>query len=398
MTANPDVPTNEYLSSTRSVLRAGKKLQEALKAKASEEGNLKKKDSAIRLLEQAGRQHDLGAQSYRAFMFKEVQGQPTTELPVTPQSAKDLFASVLNDLQVASVYIAAGQNIGETPEPPKPALLTNALHRLEDTTIKIEQSLASSATEGKIPSSFGFVEGKVELPVVSSADAESAAATFETRSAETLKAVVDEAEGVVTLIIDYLKKLGPEKVLAALQSLGGPLAEVPALIGKLIKQGMEKMESAVNALIKLLGNDAVAKIKDEIVKLWNDVTGGGIVSYLLGKAFAVETTTEKIKNILKLKALNKDKLDQASNDLAQLLLPYKNDLAIAKKATQAISFSAAVLLVIPIAAPKVALLAAFAYGLVLSGVVLVGSDYADSGGILRRVRGVGEIANSLVPS
>jgi len=393
MSANRVVSTNNYLSSTKSVLHAGKELQKALKANAP----LKKKENAMRQLEEAGQKHDLGAKSYRAFMFTEAETESITDKAPSPQTSTDLFASVLNDLQVAGVYIAAGQNVGETNEPPKPALLNDALNRLQDTTTAIEQSVTGPVAQGNIPSRYGFVEDKGELQAVSSADLKSAITTFKTTSDKTLKEVVDEAEDVVTLVIDYLKKLGPEKVLAALQNLGGPLVEISTSIGRFINQGIEKIKSAVNALLELLGNSALAEIKDEIVKLWNDVTGGGIVSYLLAKAFAVKTTSENIEIILKRDGLDKDKLDQASNDLTQLMFPYRNDIAIAKKATKAISFAAAVLLVIPIAAPKVALLAAIAYGLILSGVVLVGIDYADSGRILRRVRGVGEIANGLLP-
>src|ERR1700694_1253875 len=102
MSANRVVSTNDYLSSTKSVLHAGQELQRALKANAP----LKKKENAIRQLEQAGQKHDLGATSYRAFMFTEAESEPIADRAPGPQTSEDLFASVLNDLQVAGVYIA----------------------------------------------------------------------------------------------------------------------------------------------------------------------------------------------------------------------------------------------------------------------------------------------------
>jgi len=386
--------TNQYLSSTKSVLQAGRDLQKALTAKKG----LQEKNSALTKLAEAGAGHDVGTKGYRAFMFSEAESEGATEPTHRIQAAENLFASTLSDLEIANVYLAAGQNIGETGEDPKPYLLDDALNRLEYTTDKLEAFLAGSETQGTGIARYGFAEAPAEAD--SSSEKLSAIDAFSARADVTLKLLVDQAGEVVTTVIDDIKrlldKISPAKLLEALEGLGAPV-EFPKLIGKFIQQGIEKIASAINALVEFLGSDAVTKIKGEVVKLWNDVTGGGLVVSLLNSILGIQKTKDNITEVLKLEGLDNDKVNGATDDLSKLALPYANDMAMAKRAVKAISLAATILLVIPITGPKVALFAATSYGLVLSLVVLVGTDYADSGRILERVRGVGEITNSLRP-
>jgi hypothetical protein len=386
--------TNQYLSSTKSVLQAGRDLQKVLAAKKG----LQDKNSALAKLTEAGAGHDLGSKGYRAFMFRETVSEGVPEQTHRIQVAENVFASTLNDLEVANVYLAAGQNIGETGEDPKPYLLDDALNRLQSTTEKLEGFFASAETQSAGIARYGFVEAPPEMD--SSSEKPSAIDAFSARADATLKLLVDQAGEVVTTLIDDIKrlvdKISPAKLLEALEGLGAPVA-FPKLIGNFIQQGIEKIASAINALVEFLGSDAVTKVKDEVVKLWNDVTGGGLVVSLLNGIFATQKTKDNIAEVLKLEGLDNDKVNRATEELSGLALPYANDMAMAKRAIKAISLAATILLVIPIAGPKVALFAATSYGLVLALVVLVGTDYADSGRILKRVRGVGEITNSLRP-
>ncbi|MCU1267253.1 MAG: hypothetical protein JWM21_3571 [Acidobacteria bacterium] len=397
MTTDRLASTNEYLASTKSVLLAGRELQAALKTKE----NLNKKNSAITHLAEASDQHDVGTTSYRAFMFSEIESEESTDQPVSTPVAENLFANVLSDLEVANVYITAGQNLGETNEDPKPHLLDDALNRLGDTTTTLESFLTGSDLPGAGTVRYGFAETDVPVEALTSPDKKSAISSFESGAEKALKLIVDEAEDVVTAVIDDIKKLlekiSPAKLLTALEGLGGPLAEAPRLIGQFIQLGIDKIRSVIKTLMDLVGSDALREIGREVVQLWRDVTGGSLVGNLLSNLFAVQKTKDGIGEIIKIDGLDKDKVDKGTNDLAQLALPYQNDMAMAKKAVKVISLSATVLLVIPVAGVKVALLAAAAYGVVLSAVVLVGMDYSDSGRLLKRVRGVGEIANGLRP-
>ena len=390
--------TNEYLLGTKSVLQAGRELQKALKTKA----NLSKRNSAITRLAEAGQKHDIGTKNYRRFMFGEKEEKETTEQGESTDVAENLFVNVVNDLEVASVYIAAGQNLGETNEEPKPYLLDDALNRLGQTTTGLETFLTGSQMQPTGVVRYGLVETAAPVESLTSSDMQSAVRTFKSRGEETLQLIVSEAEDVVTTLIDDLKKLldkiSPANVLAILEGLGGPLGEAPKLIGQFIQLGIEKIKSVMKTVNDVLGSDILKKFSAEVAELWKEITGGGLVNSLLRKVFGVEETSGGIEEILKLESLDKGKVDQGTKALAELALPYRNEMAMAKKAVKAISLSVAVLLVIPVAGTKVALLAATAYGLVLSLVVLDGMDYTGSRGLLTRVHGVSEITDSLRPS
>jgi hypothetical protein len=149
-------------------------------------------------------------------------------------------------------------------------------------------------------------------------------------------------------------------------------------------------------MTRLIGNDAIKKIKDKVEEIWKN-REKGIGVGLAGKLIGVETTRAGITAILSAKGIDRAIVDQGSNELARLLTPYTNNMLIAKKIVKAISFGSSVLFLTPIAAQHIALFAASSYFIILASVILIAMDYADSGRILRFVRGVGEIANSLRP-
>ncbi len=70
---------------------------------------------------------------------------------------------------------------------------------------------------------------------------------------------------------------------------------------------------------------------------------------------------------------------------------------MAERMAAAVTFGGFALTLTPLAGPSPALLTAFAYLLILAAVLLIGMDYADSGRILQRVRGVREIAEGVRP-
>jgi hypothetical protein len=114
-------------------------------------------------------------------------------------------------------------------------------------------------------------------------------------------------------------------------------------------------------------------------------------------AFGVEATRTHIAEILGSEGLERAALDEASNALSQLVIKFKENMAMAQGLTSAVTLAGTLLALTPLAGPELALVTASAYVLILAAVVLIGMDYADSGRILQRVRGVGEIADSVRP-
>jgi len=390
MTSNHSVLTSDYLLSTQSVLNAGKRLRNLIDA---DRATL---EYAITRLERAAQQHEDGGTGYRAFMFSELETATEADKAMRERLTEDALASVLADLQVANVLIAAGQTLGETGERAEPRFLNEALLRLENTTRTIEQSLASPLAEGVEPGRFGFAEEVAAPEAVQSADLPSAIETLKSRSDETLTALVNEAQGVMTSVLTALDKIDKAKVTAALSNLGFQVQALPR-VGRLFRQGVEKLEGAIDALIRLLGSEALAQIKAKVEEIWQKVKEGEYVAQTLKWAFGVEATRTHIAEILGSEGLERAALDEASNALSQLVIKFKENMAMAQGLTSAVTLAGTLLVLTPLAGPELALVTASAYVLILAAVVLIGMDYADSGRILQRVRGVGEIANSVRP-
>jgi hypothetical protein len=395
MAATHAVSTGRYLFNTSAVLTAGRLLQDALSA----EFDVDTLDYAATQLSEAAKSQGSEAKSYRAFMLSELKVTAVAATEKKERIGEDVIGSVLVDLQIANVLMAAGNAVGEVDGKAQPELLDQALNDLDQTQPVIARELASPLAKGTMAGRFNFsgtVAGKEEEKVFQSANPDSAVQTFKKVSDETLEQLVTGVYEVAVGVVDALKKLSPEKVLDALSQLGGPVKAISGMARRLISQGIQKMKQAINDLTNLIGNDAIKKVKDKVEEIWRNHEQG-IALGLLGKIIGVETTRATITNILGTKGIDKTLTDQGSTDVARLLAPYRNNMLIANKIVKAISFGSSLLLLTPITGPKIALFTASSYLIVLASVILIAMDYADSGGILRLVRGVGEIANSLRP-
>lgn len=376
----------DYLQNTQAVLRAGRELRKALGADWATLGD------AISRLEQTAQQHETGGMGYRAFMFSELETTTEADKVTRERMTEDVLVSVLTDLQVANVLMAAGQALGETGKKAEPRLLDETLLRLDNTTRAIEQSLA----QGVKPGRFGFTEEAASPEVVRSADLPSAIETCKRRSNETLDILVSEAQGVVTSVVTALSKLDEKEVLEALSKLGVEVKELPK-VGRLFRQGIEKLKGAIDTLTRLLGSEALVRIKAQVEQIWQEVREGKHVAQALKWAFGVEATQALIAKILSSEGLQQEALDQASNALAPLATTFKEKMAMAKGMASAVTLGGTLLALTPLAGPGLMLFTASFYMGILAAVVLIGMDYADGGRILLRVRGVGEIISSARP-
>lgn len=389
MATNHAIHTSDYLLSTESTLHAGRRLRNVLDADPATV------EYAVTRLERAAQHQETGGTGYRAFMFSELDSTPEAEKATRERLTQDALASVLADLKVANVLMAAGQAVGETGERAEPRLLDEALLRLETTTRTMERSLATPLAVGTQPGRFGFAPEMTGEEAIPSADLPSAIETFKSRSDETLEMVVKEAQGVATSVISALSEIDEAKVVTALSKLGLQIQELPK-VGRLFRQGVEKLEQAIDALIHVLGSEALDQIKARIEQVWERVKQGEHVAQVLEWAFRVKATQTDISHILQSENLTLQRLDDASHALTPLTVKFRDTMAMANDLLTTVTFAGTVLILTPLAGPNLALLTAFIYLMVLAAVVLVGMDYVDSGRLLQRVRGVREIAQSLV--
>lgn len=388
MTKTHAASTGGYLLDTSAVLAAGRLVQNSLGE------DLNTLNYAVTRLSQAATKQGSGAKSYRAFMFSEIKPAKKVRKKKNERIGEDVIASVLADFQVANVLVAAGHAVGEVEGNKRPEFLEAALNDLDLTGSVIGKSLSSPLAKGTTLQRFNFSGTTVKKKTYASANAEAAIKTFKKVSDETLEQLVTGVFEVSVSVFEALKKLSPDKVLEALNQLGGPVKTITGMAQRLIKQGLQKMKQALDDLTRLIGFDAIKTVRDKVEEIWKN-REKGIVNQLLSKLLGIETTRAGITTILSARKMDKTILDQSSNEVADLLSPYNEKIQIAKKIVSAISFGTSLLVFTPIAGQKIALFAASSYFIVLASVMLIAMDYADSGTILCWVRGVGEIANGL---
>src|SRR6266849_3545399 len=194
-------------------------------------------DYAVTRLEEAARNQEDGATKYRAFMFAELETSGAVQKERRERISEDVFASVLTDLQIANVLMAAGNAVGETNGDSRPQLLDEALNDLDETTPVIQRGLSSPLAKGSEPGRFNFSGTSAKPTVFTSADAASAVQTFQKTSDEILEKLVGGVHEVALGVFDALKRLGPQEKLEALNQLGGPVQTLTGMIRRLINQG-----------------------------------------------------------------------------------------------------------------------------------------------------------------
>ena len=384
-----------YVQQTKAVADAGRLLQNFLnEAEAT-------RDYAVEQLAEAAEQQTRQSADYRAFMFSEM-AQAPEDKAIGAQATEEVLAGALAEVRVADVLIAAGRAVGETGEQPQPHLLDEALNRLEDTTQNFKQALVGAkVADAESMGHLSFAEPTAGTTVVKSADLDHAKDAYRTQSASALKTVVEESHGVVTSVIETITKseIGG-KALDVLAGLGNQLLNLPQLatFGRLVRQGLEKLNNAIDALLNLVGNDALKQVKEKLAELWDKFSGGkDVLTQVLEHLFGITTTEAKIEAVCKLDGLILNKVDQGSADLQELAARYKGQMKLAKGIASGVAVVAPFVIWLSGANPGVVLGVAFACVIIVAVVVLLGMDYADSGRILQRVRGVGEITESLRP-
>lgn len=388
MSNNESSDGHEVFRKAASVAEAGRMLQNFIG------GERAAREAAASELSQAADSQGRASTSYRSFMMSEATASPTADAVTRNAAAANVFASVLVDTQVASVLIAAGQNLGEAGATPDPTLLEEALTNLEETTRSVNAA-------GGIQGRFGFSESGSadEANVEPSGTLEEALDRFRRQANETLSTLVSETQGVISKALETLRDNRiTGKVWEGVSVIGRQLSDLPqfASVGRLIGQGAEILQNTVNSLVSWVGNDALTHFKEKISEFLKKVLNeDDIIKKSLEWVLGVDSTKASLAAALGVGGFEQGALDDGTGSLTRLSDSYKESMGFARSVVSALSLVGAGLLLIPAAGTKAALLIASANVLVLAVVILVGMDYADSGSVLRRVRGVGSIIGDL---
>ncbi len=367
-----------YLSSADAVLRAGRRLRTDLDTPPTQ------RNRAIDRLDAAAAANDGEAQTFRAFMFERLGPEVSPERTQRAAAAEDILAGVVTDLQVANVLMAAGQAVGETPATPNPALLDEAIRTLERTVTRAKSTDAAGAGALR----FAFIETPA---TAADATTEQGPAPFAERARETLRAIVKGTESALSDTFSRLANLVPGDVMGALTSLGD-VAALPEF-GRLVRRGMRKVRAALTALTELIGLPTLAGLRDVVVSIWHRLTDQDPIARVITWALDVSVTEDVVAQV-RTDQVDPTSMRDAVGELEQLQVKFNGIVTLARAILTAATAAAAVLSLI-LTPATVAPFAAGAYAIIIAFVVVSGRDYVDSGSVLRRVRGVGEIAVGL---
>jgi hypothetical protein len=195
-------------------------------------------------------------------------------------------------------------------------------------------------------------------------------------------------------VLDELKKLDPGKMAEAISGLGQSVPVV-ALAGRLIRKGIEKLKSALDALITLFGKEAFDKIKDKVGELCGKLASGDAIGELLETVCGVTNAKVRIRAVLAPPDPKLENVDAASGELDPLIDGYRRNTRLMRALVITIAVAGAILAYYSAAVPWLPLAIASTYVGIIAGTVLIATDYVGSRSVLHWVVGVATIADSI---
>lgn len=380
-----DYPKNvkSFILDTQSILRSAKLLRINL------DKDSKKVEFAANQLQQVVNQQGSSGDIYRSFMFSELESIPLHDKANRERIMEDTLISIFVNLETANLLLVAGAVCGESGKKLNPSKLDEAMYRL-DNTIKIMDR--SSSMSGR----FGFQEDATKSRFIESPDLPSAIKAFREQSDFTLSYIISESNNAIKKIVNGLSVFRSDDLNSAFACLGGQMQELPQ-IGRLLGQGIEMIQDSIDAIVHLMGSEAIAKAKVYVHDVWANINNGIYLNEILEFAYDVQETKAFIAAKISSVLLDKNALDldKARDDLISLETKFKESMAMMQGITSAATFGIGIMAMISVLEGPIVAFAASAYLLIFASIILQGMDYADSGRILQRIRGVREIAMGL---
>jgi hypothetical protein len=294
------------------------------------------------------------------------------------------LAAVLLEVQSANLLISAGLQAKEVPDTGDVKLFGDAKMQIETT----RNQLLAPAVAKFVPSL------AIESPNV-----EKAAEEFRKYSSKLLDEIVTETHETINVACKGLSsKLNSAELATALDRIG---EAAPALegVGRLVRAGIEKLRRAIDALVKLFGKDALAKLKAQISELWNKL-GASQADNLLAALLGVSAVRRHIEEILAGRirvptAHGAKVVDGVTNTLPTVGTEFTRASQLLRGLIYAIDFAAILLGMLHFVGPWLALALGGAYLSVVGGAVLVGGEYAGEQQLLHWAKGVKQVAEEM---
>lgn len=377
-----------FLDDTRSVLDAARRLERGL-----DDPPERVRRSVRRLEDEADRQ-DAGSTTL-GFMFASSEG--TSQEPDPWATTDGALGLLLVESRVANVLMAAGRATGESEEPADRRLLEEAVRDLERDSALVGSEEADPLAAGPGGAEFGFGGAVASGLAGPSADLEGAQRAFREQAAQMLDVLVDEAASVARKLVDTLTGFLPDKVkegFSILEQLSGDAEAAGGLIGR----GLRKLAKVAAWLASLFPSAARSAVKERAEAVWSGLRSGDA----LGATFAWAFQTADARSEVEVRASGAraiERLDDASAALVALGARYRSTMGrargLAGALAVAIGITGVLSVVVGVVVPYSLPLGLSAALLLFAGVVLIGMDYADAGGVPSRVEGVRAIARGV---
>lgn len=326
------------------------------------------------------------------FRFQSVAGAPVASAPQMPE---EKLVGALLDFETANVFLAAGQAADSAQKEDHHAVETGSMYlrqavsSLEQTSLNLEAPPAFVLEyRDLIALNLNAPPPPPALPIQ--------APQLNTDAKTAVQTIIDESQRIVERLIEQAKKLDPSKMLQALQHLGSQVSGLAAA-GQLIQQGIEKLKSAYQTLIDLIGSDALTKIKDKVGKTWEDIVNGKYSEQALAWFYDQKAIDDLADSVCQRQDLDKTVLGHADFEIADLVTRFKKYTQTFGIIIDVVGVSITILAFTPVREQGL-LLAGAVYLTILGALLLIGANYAGSGKMLHWVKGIGEVVAGVVPT
>ena len=145
---------------------------------------------------------------------------------------------------------------------------------------------------------------------------------FRTAVATALDAIVDAAAQLAGAIVRVAGSLPADEVVGAAGTIGAQLAKPVSGLRRLLSIGLEKLRSAVNTLMKVLGEQRAAALRGWIAEQWEKLRSGQLLAGPIGVLLGTGATRQLADGIVAGPELTAERIDGASVRVASVTAQY----------------------------------------------------------------------------
>lgn len=317
--------------------------------------------------------------------------------PNSSERTADLVATALSDLSQSNVLLAADAALEADREADRGDAddgerrgddLSIALQNLQGTT----DAMVREAT--RAGGHLGFnAEGAKATPE------QSTLAGLRAAVGSTLDGVVQQTSQLASAIVRRAGALPADRILSAVSALGKQLETYSGGLRRLVRIALDKLRSAVNTLMKLLGEERAAALRIWISTQWQRVQSGELLEGPIATLVGAQHTRDLAAELVEREDLADETVGSTTVQIVavgeQFGVSIERIEAHASTLESIARWGFVVSKVVPPVAPWVTGAAAAGYLALLGAGLLMAMDVADAGIDMGRVLGVRTLVTRL---